>query len=83
MAMAMDSELVTVQLQPRVIDLEVGTLTVRTKSLSVNHRGYCAGWQTEVLIDGKPIRARSLEIRIAVDEVVSAKLEYFPEAKEK
>ena len=60
--------------RPGEIDLEIGTLKVRAEEAG----GLAAFSGTEILVDGKPLRVRSIEIRGSIDELWTAKMEYLP-----
>lgn len=62
-------------LQPKDLDIEVGQLSIRTKE---SNASILVGYGIDVKVNGKPIKCRSLTLRIAVGEIVTATVEFCP-----
>lgn len=75
----LENSSVTVPLEttllPERLKLVIGNLEIRSK----DDPGLKTGHAVDVLIDGKPfLGLRAITVRVAMDEVVSAQLEYYP-----
>jgi hypothetical protein len=68
----MNTELVVAEIKPQTIEVECGNLRIEGGETGPGGRS------VRVLIDGKPQCVKSLTLRIAVDDVVRATMEFYP-----
>lgn len=61
---------------PADLDVDIGNVKLRAKK---NGSGFMAGHQTKLLINGEVMKAKSVDIRAAVGEVVQVRVEFYPE----
>lgn len=69
-------EVAVAVVRARDLDFEVGN--VRVEAEADDGVGPIPGHRCRVFLDGKPFPVRSLELRIAVGEVVSCRIEFYP-----
>ena len=67
--------LVTETWKPKSLTVNVGDLEIRREP---ERNGPLIGFGTKILIDGKALCIKSLALRIAVDEAITATVEYYP-----